>query len=244
MSGIVGIWNLDGKPVEREVLARMSATMAHRGPDGEEMWIEGSVGFACQLFRVTPESEKETQPLVGRSGAVVVFDGRLDNREELLASLKNSHRVSSSSPDPDLVLAAYEVFGERLPERLVGDFALALFDSNRQQLLLARDVMGIRPLYYCRILDTFLFASEIKAFLAHPEVSTKPNDDTLANFFLANVRDPEMTFFEGISSLPPAHMAFLTPDALRTRRYWDFDSAGSIRLGSFGEYAEGFRHLF
>jgi asparagine synthase (glutamine-hydrolysing) len=174
----------------------------------------------------------------------VVFDGRLDNREDLLGSLKDSYPVSSSSPDPDLVLAAYEAFGDRFPERLLGDFALGLFDPARRQLLLARDVMGIRPLYYCRILDTFLFGSEIKALLAHPEVSIKPNDDTLANFFLANVRDPEMTFFEAISSLPPAHMAFLTPQGFTKRRYWDFDSAGSIRLSSFGEYAEGFRHLF
>ena len=244
MSGIVGIWNLDGKPVEREVLARMSATMAHRGLDGEEMWIKGPVGLACQLLRVTPESEKETQPLVGPSGTVVVFDGRLDNREELLESLKDSYQVSSSSPDPDLVLAAYEAFGDRLPERLAGDFALGLFDRARQQLMLARDVMGIRPLYYGRIRETFLFGSEIKALLAHPDVSAKPNDDTLANFFLSNVRDPKMTFFEGISSLPPAHMAFLTPDGLRTLRYWDFDSAACIRIGSFGEYAEGFHHLF
>lgn len=244
MSGIVGIWNLDGKPVERKVLARMSATLAHRGENGEEMWINGPVGFACQLLRVTPESEKETQPLVGASGVVAVFDGRLDNREDLLARLEDSHEVSPSSPDPALVLAAYETFGKRLPERLLGDFALGLFDPVRRQLLLVRDVMGIRPLYYCRLRDTFLFGSEIKALLAHPDVVTKPNDDTLANFFLSNVRDPKMTFFEGISSLPPAHMALLTPEGLRTGRYWDFDSAGSIRLGSFGEYAEGFRHLF
>jgi len=244
MSGIVGIWNLDGKPVEREVLARMSGTMAHRGPDGEEMWIRGQVGFACQLLRVTPESEKETQPLVGSSGNVLVFDGRLDNRDELLASLKDSYQVSPSSPDPDLVLAAYGEFGDRFPERLVGDFALALFDPRRQHLIMARDVMGIKPLYYSRIRDTLIFASEIKAILAHPDVLPRPNDDTLADFFLANVRDPEMTFFEGISSLPPAHMALLTPQAFTKRRYWDFDSARRICLGSFEEYAIAFRHLF
>jgi asparagine synthase (glutamine-hydrolysing) len=208
------------------------------------MWIDGPVGLACQLLRVTPESEKETQPLVNSSGTVLVFDGRLDNREDLLVGLNDSHRVSSSSPDPALVLIAYEAFGERLPERLVGDFALAVFDPARRRLLLARDVMGIRPLFYCRIRETFLFGSEIKALLAHPDVSAKPNDDTLANFFLSNVRDPEKTFFEGIFSLPPAHTVFLTPEGLRMRRYWDFDSAARVRLGSFGEYAEGFRHLF
>ncbi|MFB3075200.1 MAG: asparagine synthase-related protein, partial [Candidatus Methylomirabilales bacterium] len=214
------------------------------GLDGEEMWVDGSVGLACQLFRVTPESEKETQPLVGPSGAVVVFDGRLDNREELLASLRDSYPVSSSSPDPALILAAYESFGDRLPESLVGDFALGLFDPNRQRLLLARDAIGIRPLYYHRVRNTFLFASEIKAILAHPDVSPRPNDDTLADFFLANVRDQEMTFFEGVFSLPPAHMAVLTSQGLAKRRYWDFDSAGRVRLSSFDEYASAFRHLF
>ncbi len=245
MSGIVGIWNLDGKPVEREVLARMSATMAHRGPDGEEMWIKGPVGLGCQLLRVTPESEKETQPLVGASGAVVVFDGRLDNREELLASLKNSYRVSSASPDPDLVLAAYEAFGDRLPERLAGDFALGLFDPNRQQILLARDAIGIRPLYYHRTCETFLFASEIKALLAHPEVSVRPNDDVLAQHLLRGDKDHRgMTFFEGISSLLPAHTALLTSRGFVSRRYWYFDATQTIGLGSFEEYAEAFREHF
>ncbi|MEE9124534.1 MAG: asparagine synthase-related protein [candidate division NC10 bacterium] len=245
MSGIVGIWNLDGKPVEREVLARMSGIMAHRGPDGEEKWIKGPVGLACQMFRVTPESEKETQPLVGASGAVVVFDGRLDNREELLARLKNSYRVSSSSPDPDLVLAAYEAFGDRFPERLVGDFALGLFDPHIQQLLLARDAIGIRPLYYYRAPNTFLFASEIKALLAHPEVSTRPNDDVLAQHLLRGDQDYRgMTFFEGVLSLLPAHTSTCTPRGFVTRRYWDFDASRQTRLGSFQEYAEAFRELF
>jgi asparagine synthase (glutamine-hydrolysing) len=245
MSGIVAIWNLDGKPVEREVLARMSATMAHRGLDGEEVWIEGPVGFACQLSRVTPESEKETQPLVGPSGTVVVFDGRLDNREELLESLKDSYQVSSSSPDPDLVLAAYEAFGDRLPERLAGDFALGLFDPNRQRLLLARDAIGIRPLYYYRTRETFLFSSEIKALLAHPEVSTRPNDDVLALFLLGRHQETRgMTFFEGVQSLLPAHTAICSPQGSVIRRYWDFDPSPAIHLKSFAEYAEAFRDHF
>ena len=245
MSGIVGMWNLDGKPVEPELLARMSATLAHRGLDGEAMWIEGPVGLACQLFRVTPESEKETQPLVDSRGIVLVFDGRLDNREELLASLKDSYQVSSSSPDPAFVLAAYEAFGDRLPERLAGDFSLGLFDPNRQQLLLARDAIGIRPLYYCRTRDAILFASEIKALLAHPEVSTRPNDNVLAQYFIGRQQETRgMTFFEGVWSLLPAHTVVCTPQGFVTRRYWDFDASKPIRLGSFAEYADAFREHF
>jgi asparagine synthase (glutamine-hydrolysing) len=245
MSGILGIWNLDGRPVEEALLARASATLAHRGPDGEGMWIHGPVGLACRLFRVTPEASAETQPLVGSSGAVVVFDGRLDNREELLASLGPSAGVTPQSPDPDLVLAAYGAFGDRLAERLNGDFALGLFDPNRRHLLLARDAIGVRPLYYCQSGETFLFGSEIKALLAHPHVSTRPNDDVLADFLLDGPRDTQgMTFFKDVFSLLPAHVAILSRQGLVTRRYWDFDSSGQTRFTSFDEYTAAFRLHF
>ena len=245
MSGIVGIWNLDGQPVEKASLGRLSAQLAHRGPDGEGLWIEGPVGLACQLFRVTPEAAKEIQPLAHSSGAILVFDGRLDNREELLARLKSFPEIAADSPDPALVLAAYQTFGDQFPERLNGDFALGLFDPARQQLLLVRDAIGIRPLYYARTQHTFLFASEIKAILAHPQMFCRPNDDTLADFLLNSARNSlGMTCFESIYSLPPSHMAILTPQQFVTRQYWDFDPSQQIRLGSFQEYAEAFREHF
>src|SRR5207244_2796221 len=132
---------------------------------------DGPVGLSCQLFRVTPESATEVQPLVDGSGAVLVFNGRLDNRDELLAALrKNGDRTSkfkgpvpvfsdASSPDPAIVLAAYAAFGERFVQQLNGEFALGLFDPRRQRLFLAADPIGLRPLYYYRTEDTFLFAS-------------------------------------------------------------------------------------
>jgi asparagine synthase (glutamine-hydrolysing) len=246
MSGIIGIWNRDGRPVEEAVLSGMSATLAHRGPDGEGVWIQGPVGLACQLLRVTPEATTETQPLVHASGTALVFDGRLDNRGELLASLTASPGISPESPDPALILAAYEAFGERFPERLNGDFALGLFDPNRRRLLLARDALGIRPLYYARPRDTFLFASEIKALLAHPQVSSRANDDNLAEFLLGGLAlDNEgWTFFEGVRSLLPGYMAVLTPSGFVTQRYWDFEPTRRVRLSSFPEYVEAFRHYF
>lgn len=244
MSGIVGLWNLDGRPVEESLLDRMSARLAHRGPDGEGRWVAGPVGLACQQFRVTPESARETQPLVDPSGAVLVFDGRLDNRAELLERLKDTSGMAHDVPDPALILAAYHVIGARVAEWLAGDFALALFDPRSPQLLLARDAIGVRPLYYCHLQRTVLFASEIKALLAHPDVSSKPNDELLANFLLARVYDHSATFVAGIRSLPPAHAAVVTPTGLTTRRYWDFDPSARIRLGSFQDYADAFRHVF
>jgi len=246
MSGIAGIYHLDGRPVDLSLLTRMTDVIAHRGPDGAGLWVQGAVGFACQLLRVTPESASETQPLTHSSGAVLVFDGRLDNREELLAVLKESAGIAVSSPDPALVLAAYDVFGDRFSEYFNGDFALGLFDPKRQQLLLVRDTIGVRPLYYWHTEETFLFASEIKSILAHPEVSTRPNDDVLAEFLLAGRPhdDGTMTCFAGVFCLPPAHMIILTSQGFVTRRYWDFDCMRQTRLRSFQEYAEAFYFHF
>jgi len=208
--------------------------------------MQGSVGMACQLFRVTPEAATETQPQIHPSGPVLVFDGRLDNREELLAILKEGAQVSTESPDPALVLAAYDAFGDRLPEWLTGDFALGIFDPIRRQLLLARDSLGVRPLYYYCTRETFLFASEVKALLAHPRVSARPNHAHLAGLLLRGpAHDHQgLTFFAGVVSLLPAHVAILTSQGLVTRRYWDFDPTRQLRLRSFRECAEAFRHHF
>jgi asparagine synthase (glutamine-hydrolysing) len=247
MSGIVGLWNLDGAPVENDLFARLCATLAHRGPDGEGRWFRGPVALGCQLLRVTPESLHETQPLLDAAGAVAVFDGRLDDRDELLAALGPSAGVGPASPDPALVLAAYRAFGDRFAERLGGDFALALYDPARQRLLLARDAVGVRPLYYYRAGAAFLFASEVKALLAHPHTRARPNDDLLADYIFAGLPgldDEGLTFFEGVRSVPPAHVAEVTRQGVTVRRYWDFEPARSAPAKSFPEYAEEFRHHF
>lgn len=245
MSGIVGVWNLDGRPLSRDLLTDLVATLAHRGPDGDGAWVAGSVGLACELLRVTPEAARESQPCFSASGHTLVFDGRLDNRDELLVSLDRAAGIERDSPDPDLVLAAYEKFGEGLPERLNGDFAFGLYDPRRQRLLLARDALGVRPLYYCHRPRVFIFASEIKALLAHPEVPVRPDDEFLARFLIDDISGFEgRTCFDGVVSLPPAHVALLTVGALTRRRYWDFDPAQRLRVGSFEDAAAEFRQHF
>ena len=191
MSGILGIWNLDGRPVEPAPSSRSSLRpLCIAGLTGHYLWSDGPVGLACQLFRVTPESLSEVQPFTDFSAAVV-FDGRLDDRQELLGLLGSHPRISEDSSDPGLVLAAYRVWEERFVQRLNGDFALALFDRRQRRLVLARDSLGVRPLHYTRTRNTFLFASEIKALLGHPDVSARPNEESLAGFLLAgrNMRE-------------------------------------------------------
>jgi asparagine synthase (glutamine-hydrolysing) len=192
---------------------------------------------------VTPEEIGEVQPLVGRTGAMLAMDGRLDNRDELLRALE----LPQASSDASCVLAAYETWGERFAERLNGDFALAVFDPRQPRLLLARDAIGIRPLYYHKSDRFFAFASEIKALLAHPEIPARPDDEGLADYLLPASRPvdrQDITCFTGISAVIPAHLVVVTPERMTVHRYWDFDIGRPLHLDSFEEYAEAFRERF
>jgi asparagine synthase (glutamine-hydrolysing) len=176
---------------------------------------------------------------------VLVFDGRLDNRDELLDTFRTSSAVSSASSDPVLILAAYEAYGQRFPEHLNGDFSLALFDPRRQELILARDAIGARPLYYCRTGNTLLFASEIKAILAHPGVPRRCEEDFLAAYLLCGAGPQDArTCFAGVLRLLPAHVAVFSDQRSVVQRYWDFDIRRQVRLASVHEYAEAFREHF
>jgi asparagine synthase (glutamine-hydrolysing) len=244
VSAFVGLWGLDGRPADPAVLEAMSAALRHRGPDGAGRALAGSFGVACQHLWVTPEEVGELQPLTGPEGLLLAFDGRLDNRAELLPRL----RVSRSASDAACVLAAYAAWGEVALERLAGDFALALYDPARHRLLLARDPIGVRPLYYVATARLFAFASEIKALLQHPDVRAEPDEDGVADYLLLGRRPVDRlagTCFAGVRALPPAHVMTVTPDgAGSARRYWDFPRDTRLPCASFGEYAEAFHERF
>lgn len=246
MSGIVGLWNFDGAPVQLSLLQRLSAAISHRGPDATGFWTDGPVGMAACLLRVTPESLAEVQPVACPGEAVVVFDGRLDNREEILAAAQDSDEISAASPDSALVLAVYRKYGENFVECLNGDFALAVFDVRRRQLLLARDSFGMRPLYYGRMGDTFIFASEIKAILAYPGFQRAPNENALAVFLAHGFSQDERgeTLFSGVYSCPAAHSLAVTPQKTVASRYWTFEKTSVQQVKSFRDYSEGFRWYF
>jgi asparagine synthase (glutamine-hydrolysing) len=245
MSGIFGLWNLDGRPLDKAILTGMSRSLAHRGSDADESWVDGAVGIGCRLFRVTPASLNERQPHIDSSGIVAVFDGRLDSRQELIDALSHRIECSSALPDVALIASAYKVFGEGFTTYLNGDLALALFDPAKKKLLLARDSLGVRPLYYCRCSSGFLFASEVKALLTHPEVEARPDEEDFAVFLVGNrVVKPGATFFRDISGVVPGHSVTVTQAGIKVCRYWDFDTTRQLNLKSPSEYAEAFRHHF
>jgi asparagine synthase (glutamine-hydrolysing) len=242
MSGIYGLLRLDEQPIAPATLDAMAAALAHRGPDGNGAWRDGNVGLGCQSMHVTPESFDTVQPGADELGTRVVFDGRLDNRDELRARLN----VTSNS-DTALLLAAYRRYGQNLAAELNGDYALALFDPKQKRLLLARDVVGTRPLYYAQVKGVLAFASEIKALLRALPEPPKANVQYLAVNLLGGMppSDAGLTHFQDVFSLRPGHTLVQEQgkDA-RVFRHWDFEVEKGIRFRRDEEYVEAFREHF
>jgi asparagine synthase (glutamine-hydrolysing) len=238
MSGIVGLFNLDGRPIDSSILAGLAAASRHRAIDGTDFWIDGPVGLGHQYSRVTLESQSEKQPFTS-AGSSISFDGRLDNRGELLDCCEGP----ASQPDAALVLAAYRRFGVAFPSRLNGDFALAVADSSRGQVILACDAMGARSLYYSKVGRTLVFASEMKAILAYPGVKARPDADSLADLVLNGDQNPERTLLEGVLVVPPGFAILATPTGVRQQRCWSFEPR-ELRYGHVTEYVEHLQSLF
>jgi asparagine synthase (glutamine-hydrolysing) len=245
MSGIVGIYSLDGRPVERSDLERMTATLAHRGPDGEGLWTEGPVGLGHRMLWTTQESLREQLPFANGAGDLVLTaDARIDNREELISRLGLRPRRPGPITDSELILAAYERWGENCPEALLGDFAFAIWDSRNQALFCARDHFGVKPFFYFASGRTFAFASEIKAMFCLPEVPRRLNEVRVADYLVSLFADKAITFYENILRLPPGCRMTVTRDGTRLASYWELDPSRELRLRSDEEYAEAFREQF
>ncbi|NOZ27901.1 MAG: hypothetical protein GXP39_07585 [Chloroflexi bacterium] len=244
MSGICAIVNLDGSPVDPKTLRRMAEAAAHRGPDGIRYWIHGHVGLAHLALHSTPELPREHQTRSnGTRTCWITADARIYNRKELLRSLLGSY-VRPEPTDADLILAAYERWGIDFPRHLLGDFAFALWDQQRQTLVLGRDHLGIRPLVYYQAPQVLVCASEIKQLLQHPDVPNELNEAALGDFLISGcVSHPEETTYRGIQRLPPAHVLIIRSTSTQHRRYWSLDDVQPIRYEKEESYAEHFRDL-
>ena len=247
MSGIFGLWRLDGRRVEVEALDRMSGVLAHRGPNGVETWSDGSMGIGHLMFHTTPESLLEEQPLVARDGRLVLAaDARIDNRDELIRTLGFSGRETWRVTDADLILASYERWSDHCGEHLLGDFAFVLWDKDRESLLCVRDHFGVKPLVYFHLPGRlFAFASEVNALLTLTEMSDEIDELEMARQLMIPVReDSSATWYRQAKRVRPAHALNVWRDAIREREYWELDPGKSLILRSDEEYAEAVRETF
>src|SRR5215475_3151672 len=207
MCGIVGIVSLNPRDaVDEALLKRMRDVLRHRGPDGEGLWIDGPVGLGHRRLAIVDVAGGH-QPMQSETGsAVVTYNGEIYNHAALRAELEARGHCYRTRSDTESILHLWDEYGAEGVERLQGMFAFALWDRRTRQLLLARDRLGIKPLYYAIADDELLFASEIKAILAASPERPRFNEAVLPEFLANRFVAGEETFFRGVKKLLPGHV--------------------------------------
>jgi asparagine synthase (glutamine-hydrolysing) len=246
MSGIAGVWMMDGDPAARQRLAVMLEVMAHRGPDGCTAWAEGGVAVGHAKLRSTPESESEVLPLRAPDQCIVLTsDARIDNRRELIGRLGLGAGERADLADSELILAAYRRWGGDCPGQLLGDFAFAIWDGERRQMFCARDHFGVRPFHYHYAAgNCFAFSSELKGLETLPGVADEINESWIARYLSLGGEELTNTVYEKILRLPPAHTLTVSRDRAVLNRYWSLDPEHEVRRRSSAAYEEEFRAIF
>jgi len=242
VSGIVGAWSRTGGEVDPALARTMADAIRHRGPDGAVFHAAGPSAVGLQRLMVTPEDRLEPALPTAPDGSWIALDGRIDDREELARRLPGCRLEALS--DAALVLALFRAHGTACLPWLIGDFAFALHDAPSRRLLLVRDGVGMRPLYWTTVGDRVLFASEVKALLAAPGVEAGANDRELAAYLLRDVEiaSDEGTLFTGVARVPAAHFAEFSPGGERRVKYWDFGPERETARRGHAEYVEEARH--
>jgi len=223
MCGIAGFLTSEGKQPERELLRRMCDTLAHRGPDGFGSWFGDQVALGHRRLSII-DLATGAQPLSNEDQTVwITFNGEIYNYLELRGELISRGHVFRTGSDTEVIVHLYEEFGERLAERLNGMFAFAIWDTRRQELLIARDRLGKKPIYYQAHEGReirFTFASELKALREVPDFDATVNSASVADFLsFGYVPDPQ-TIYAGVSKLPAGHTMTISRVGLRMRQYW------------------------
>lgn len=241
MSVQFGRWNLDGKPVDCGYLERVGTTLGSYGPDGRSSFGDKNISILYYAFHTTKESRRETQPHISPSGDVLTWDGRLDSRTELIGELRKS--LPHSATDIAIVAAAYETWGAKCFPKLVGDWALSIWNSQDGSVLLAKDPIGTRPLYYSFDNDRIIWSTILDPLVRLAGKTFALDEEYIAGW-LSMFPAANLTPCVGVHSVPPSSLVVLRPGSHRVSRYWDFDPSSKIRYRTDGEYEEHFRTVF
>ena len=222
-----------------QVLEAMTQLLAHRGPDGRGVWIDDGIGLAHTRLSILDLSAAGSQPMVTSDGScVLVFNGEIYNYQDLREELQQEGETFRSRSDTEVLLMGYRRWGKSVLERLRGMFAFALWDTPKRKLFLARDRLGIKPLFFAHLKPGIVFASEIKAMLVHPGIRREMNPSAVDAYFeLGYIPGPD-TVFEGVQALAPGCWLEYAEGSLTTRRYWIPDFSRNGLAGSEDELLE------
>lgn len=246
MCGITGIFHYGlNKPVESQALEHMTDVLAHRGPDDRGVHIDGAVGLGHRRLSIIDLTDSGRQPMPNANQDVwIAYNGECYNYQTHTARLKSKGYSFTSSSDTEALLHLYEEEGTAFLNSIDGMFALAIWDKRKQTLLLARDRVGIKPLYYYDNGETILFASELKAFLDHPEFKKELDYAALGNYFrFMSIPDPQC-IFKNVRKLLPGHSLTVSAKGTALSRYWDVESFEASTSRSFDEASEEFEARF
>ncbi|MBP6820447.1 MAG: amidotransferase 1, exosortase A system-associated [Acidobacteria bacterium] len=224
MCGIAGIYNYkNDQPINETVLRRMTGALAHRGPDDEGFHVAGPIGLGHRRLSIIDVAGGR-QPVFNEDATVaVILNGEIYNYRELAKLVESrGHRLRTQS-DTETIVHLYEEFGEACVERLHGMFAFALWDSRQQKLLLARDRIGKKPLYFADVSGALIFGSELKALLEHPQMSREVYPLAVADYFSYQFVPAPKTIYRHARKLRAGHCLIVTPNGATERQYWDID---------------------
>jgi asparagine synthase (glutamine-hydrolysing) len=244
MCGIVGAIYFNHQPVRAEVIEHMADALRHRGPDDAGVFLDKVVGLGHRRLKIIDLSPAGRQPMGNEDGTIhVTYNGEIYNFPELREELIRQGHSFSSRSDTEVIVHAYEQWGERCVERFNGMFAFGLWDSRQKKLVLLRDRLGVKPLFYYLDQDKLLFASEIKGILQHPQISKELDHSALYDYFSLNYVPSPKTPFARIRALLPGHWLTVENGQINIVQYWDLNFSATDQTRTEAEYIEEILHL-
>jgi asparagine synthase (glutamine-hydrolysing) len=241
MSVQAGIWNFDGRPVDRKFIDGLSESLRQQGPDGESCYMNGSVALLYRPFHTTAESRQEKQPYTSRRGFILTWDGRLDNREGLISDLRSD--VDASPTDLAIFAAAFDRWDADCFRRIVGDWAVSIWKPEQRELLFATDYMAIRHVFYYLKSDRIWWSTDLNPLVLLSGDKFHIDDDYVSGYF-ANDPDAHLTPYREIRQVPPGQFVRIRNGCVSIERFWRFSPKSRIRYKTDAEYEEHFRHIF
>ena len=240
MSAQAGIWNFNGKGVDQELLAKLGASIERYGTDATRFHIDGSIGMIYSAFHTTLESRAEQQPHRSACGHVLTWDGRLDNRDELIAVLHP--QTPGACTDVSLVSLAFERWDTDCFARIVGDWAVAIWKPGDRELVLAVDYLSIRHLFYHSRIENIWWSTDLNPLVLFQGAKLHVDDDYIAGY-LAGDPDANLTPYREMRQVPPGQVVRIRQQSLTVERYCQFNAKSRIRYKTDQDYEHHFRHL-
>jgi asparagine synthase (glutamine-hydrolysing) len=241
MSMQAGVWNFDGRAADRKLIEEFNAALQQQGPDGESLYCEGPAALIYRPFHTTRESRREKQPYISRRGFVVTWDGRLDNRDDLLCEVGGD--LDRGATDISIVAFAFDRWETDSFRRIVGDWALTIWRPEEKELIFASDFMGVRHIFYHLQADQIRWSSDITPLVLYAGVKFYVDDEFIAGY-LGHNPDGHSTPYREIREVPPGQFVRVRPGHVTVERFWCFSPHTRIRYKADRDYEEHFRHVF